>query len=208
MSVYAGADRIIREMNRANLKAFNLLKLARFDELNLIKRVANIYDASVRLARKKYLMIAHDAYITAMIECGIGERRATDMAYEDITADWVLDMLEETDPVTLYAFLPETDRKKERLTEALAVAQNRNSEIDRALKAWTGQVAQYADNTVHNARLEAFIAAGIRRVQWQDMEDDRVCKECHDLNGQTYDIHHVPPRPHWGCRCVLLPVLD
>ncbi len=202
MSVYDGADKIIREMNRANLKAFNLLKLARFDEINLIRRIAENYDASVRLARKKYLMIAIDAYVAAMIECGISDRRATDMAYDEITADWVLDMLEEVDPVTLYAFLAETDRKKERLIEALTVAQNRNREIDRALRAWTGQIAQYADNSIHNARLEAFAAAGVDRVLWQDMEDDRVCKECHDLNGQIFDIRHVPPRPHWGCRCV------
>lgn len=230
MSVYDGADRAIKEMNRANLKAFNMLKLAKFDEINkirqsvpdagasggidyeasvrLIKIVANTYNTSIRLAKKKYLMIAHDAYVAAMIECSISDRRAVDMAYDDITVDWVQDMLEEIDPVTLYAFLPEAERKKERLTEALAASQNRDQEIDRALRAWTKQTAQYADNSVHNARLEAFVAAGIEKVRWQDMEDDRVCHECHDLNGKVFDINRVPPRPHYGCRCILIPILN
>lgn len=229
MNVYDGADRIIKEMNRANLKAFNMLKLAKFDEINkirqtslgtgapggidyeasirLIKIVANTYDSSIRLAKKKYLMVAHDAYVAAMIECQISDRRATDMAFDDITVNWIQDMLEEIDPVTLYAFLPEAERKKERLTEALAASQNRDQEIDRALRAWTKQVAQYADNSVHNARIEAFVAAGIEKVRWQDMEDDRVCHECHELNGKIFDIRHIPPRPHWGCRCILIPIL-
>lgn len=230
MSVYDVADRAIKEMNRANLKAFNLLKLAKFDEINkirqsvpgagtpggidyeasirLIKVVANTYDSSIRLAKKKYLMVAHDAYVAAMIECHISDRRAVDMAYEDITVDWVQDMLEEIDPITLYAFLPEAERKKERLTEALAASQNRDQEIDRALRAWTKQTSQYADNSVHNARLEAFAAAGVKKVRWQDMEDERVCHQCHDLNGQIFDINRVPPRPHYGCRCILIPMLN
>lgn len=208
MSVFDGADKIIKEMNRANLKAFNLLKLAKWDELRVIKQVAETYDSSVRLAKRKYLVCAHDAYIAAMIECKIALRRATDMAYDDITVDWVLDMLEEVDPVTLYAFLPETERKKERLTEALAVAKNRNQEIDRALRAWTKQVAQYADNSVDKARMEAFKAAGIKRVRWNTQDDERVCSDCHPLDGRIFDIDKVPPRPHWGCRCWLTPVLN
>ena len=36
MDIYAGADKAIREMNRQNLKAFNALKLAKWDELNRI----------------------------------------------------------------------------------------------------------------------------------------------------------------------------
>ena len=231
MNVYAGADAIIKEMNRANLKAFNMLKLAKWDELNVIGRkgsggggisgnsayeaslrlinmIAAMYDKSIRLAKKKYLMCAHDAYVAAMIECHISDRRATDMAFDDITVDWVLDMLEEIDPVTLYAFLPEAERKKERLTETLAVTHNRDQEIDRALRAWTKQVAQYADNSVDYARRTAFEAAGIKRVRWHTQEDDRVCTDCEPLDGRIFEINQIPPRPHWGCRCWVEPILN
>ena len=37
MSVYDPADKIIKEMNRANLKAFNLIKLAKWDEINKLR---------------------------------------------------------------------------------------------------------------------------------------------------------------------------
>ena len=228
MSVYDPADKIIKEMNRANLKAFNLIKLAKWDEINklrvgissgsesnaayeaslrLIKLIANTYAASIRLAKKKYLLCGYEAYIAAMIECHISDRRATDMAYDDITTDWVLDMLEDVDPVTLYSFLQEADRKRDRLTEALSASPNRDKEVDKALKAWVKQTAQYADNTVDYARMTAFRSAGIRQVRWHTQEDDRVCPDCVPLDGKIFDIDKVPPRPHFGCRCFCTPIL-
>ena len=115
----------------------------------------------------------------------------------------ILDMLEETDPVTLYVFLTEADRKKQRLIEAMAAAQDKSHEIDKALRLWTVQVAQYADNTVFNARMQAFRDAGIERVRWITQHDERVCKKCDKLDGHIFRIEDVPPPQHWGCRCIL-----
>lgn len=205
--IYDAADKAIREMNRANLKAFGLLKLAKWDEINIIRLVGNTYDDSVRMARQRYYEIAFEAFILAALEAGVQNAEASRMADDAITTDWVLDMLEEADPVTLYAFLPETERKKQRLIEALAAATNRNHEIDKALRYWTQQVSQYADNSVFRARLEAFRQAGVSKVMWVIQDDDRVCEECEDLNGQIFDIDAVPPPPHWGCRCYLVPII-
>lgn len=206
MNLYAAADKAIREMNRANLKAFNRLKLAKFDELQVIRQIADTYDASIVLAKKKYLDIAIEAYIEALIEAEISRKRAQDMADDDITTDWVLDMLEESDPVTLYEFLSEAERKKQRLIEAIAASQNKSAEIDKALRYWTKQLAQYADNTVFNARLDAFKAIGISKVKWVTQGDERVCDECEPLDGKVFEIDKVPPTPHWGCRCYIVPV--
>ena len=208
MSIYDGADRAIREMNRQSLKAFNRLKLAHFDELNVIRQVNETYDASVRMAKSRYYEIAFEAYIVAMLEAKFSNAEAIRKAEEDITTDWILDMLEEVDPVTLYAFLPETERKKQRLIEALAVAHNKNAEIDKALRYWSRQVGQYADNSVFRARLEAFRRAGIEQVIWVTQDDDRVCEGCELLDGQIFDIDNVPDPPHWGCRCELHCVID
>ena len=207
MSIYDAADKAIRAMNRQSLKEFNKLKLAKWDELNVVRMVNKTYDDSVRMAERRYYEIAFEAFIVAMLEAKTTNRDATRMAEDTITNDWILDMLEEVDPVTLYAFLPETERKKQRLIEALAVAHNRNAEIDKALRYWTRQVGQYADNSVFRARLEAFRRAGIEQVIWVTQEDDRVCEDCEPLDGQIFDVDNVPDPPHYGCRCRLIPVL-
>ena len=208
MSVYDAADKAIRSMNRQKQKAFSLLKLVTFDELKLIRQVEATYEASARTAKKKYLEIGLEAFIAALMETGMPERVARGMAMEEIGPDLVLDMLEESDPVTLYIFTAETERKKERLIEALASAQDKGREVDKALKFWTRQVAQYADNAVFYARLDAFKAIGVKRVRWQTKEDERVCEECGPLNGQIFAVEDAPMPPHWGCRCVLIPLKD
>ena len=206
--IYDAADKAIRAMNRQNLKAFNRLKLAKWDEINLIHQVSKVYDDSTRMAQQRYYEIAFEAFIVAMLETKADNKEATLLAEESITNDWILDMLEEVDPVTLYAFLPEKERKKQRLTEALAVTVDRNTEVDKALRYWTVQVGQYADNSVYNARLEAFRRSGVRRVLWVSQADEKVCDECETRNGQIFDIDNVPPPPHYGCRCHLVPVFD
>lgn len=201
--IYDSADKAIREMNRRNLKAFNRLKLAKWDELSIIKEVGKTYDDSVKFAKTKYKEIAVEAYTVSLYKMKWEPKKATKQADEDITNDWVLDMLEESDPVTLYAFLPEAERKKQRLIEALAATESKNAEIDRALRYWTQQVGQYALNTVFRARLDAFRVAGVKRVRWMTADDERVCEECGPRHGQIFDIDSVPPPPHRNCRCWL-----
>lgn len=206
--IYDRADEAIREMNRKNLKAWNLLKLAKWDVLNVIREVGKTYDESVKLAQQKYYEIAVEAFIVALYEAKVDPMEATAMADETITADWVLDMLEEVDPVTLYAFLPEAERKKQRLIEALAAAQNKNAEIDKALRYWAQQVGQYAITSVDNARLDAFKEAGVEKVMWNTNLDGRECDKCRALNGKVFMIDKVPPKQHYGDRCWLTPVFD
>lgn len=203
-NLYAMADRAIKAMNRENLKAFGRLKLAKWDEINIVRMVGVVYDESARLAQKRYLEVAKDAYIRAMAEAGMSRKEAERYAWEDITMLWVLGMLDGVDPVMMYSFAAETERKKQRLIEALSVAENKNQEIDRALRAWTVQVAQFADNAVYRARMDAFRAAGIENVMWVTQRDNRVCRECDDLNGEIFPIDAVPPPQHPHCRCYVV----
>lgn len=206
--IYDAADKAIRDMNRANLKAFGRLKLAKWDEISIIRQVSQVYDTSSALARRKYAEIARAAFIAALIETGLNAIVASGMAADEITTDWLLDMLEEADQVTLYIFTEETERKKQRLIEALAAAQNKNAEIDRALRYWTKQIVQYAINVTDAARLDAFKAVGVKRVMWNTNLDGRECDRCRALNGKIFPIDNVPPKQHWGDRCWLTAVLD
>ena len=206
--LYSGADRAIREMNRRNLKAFNGLKLAKWDELNVIRKVDDVYNDSIRTAERKYYEVAIEAYIVALLEAEVNVKEAHRMADEEIDIMWVLGMLDDVDPVTGYNFYTEAERKKARLMETLSVTNNRNQEIDRALRYWTVQVGQYADNSVYRARLQAFKDAGVKRVKWVTQKDERVCEECEELDEQIFPIDKVPPPQHIHCRCILVGVFD
>ena len=201
--MYAFADKAIKDMNRRNLRAFGRLKTLKFDEVNVMREVSKTYDESVRLAKKRYLSIALRAYIAALKRAG-SKKDETD----DITKDWLLDMMEEYDPVTLYKFTPETERKKQRTVEGIMSAHNKNEVIDRSLRLWTLQIAHYADKSVDKATIDAYKAAGVKKVMWVTEDDDRVCAVCADRDGKIYHIGDIPDKPHYHCRCQLVPVME
>jgi SPP1 gp7 family putative phage head morphogenesis protein len=149
-----------------------------------------------------------EAYIVALVQAHITNAEATKRADRDIDLDWVDEMLEETDFVTLYRFDTEMERKKQRLIEALAATDHWNDEIDKALRYWTLQVGQYAINTVDRARLEAFKKAGVKKVRWNTEKDERVCKTCHALDGKVFEIDKAPNKQHINCRCWYSPVFE
>lgn len=203
---YDLADRAIKDMNRRNLRAFDGLKTLKFDELNVLRTVRKVYDDSVMVAKRRYQQIAEDAYVEALVLAGMERSKAEKLAEESITEDWILDMLEEYDALTLYSFVNEVERKKQRTAEAILAAQDKTAEVDKALKLWTLQVSQYADNSVLYATLDGYEKAGIKRVKWASEKDEKVCKVCAKLDGKIFLVNKVPVKPHYHCRCILTPV--
>lgn len=219
--IYEPCDRAIKVMNRRNLKAFGELKLADFDQLSVIRTVKKVYRKAAREAEKEYLKIARKAYIYGLRMCGFPYEKAETMAGKAITKYWVDDVLTQTDFVTLYRFDTETERKAERLVEAIAVADNvegrgdvrrnivinRDAQIDQALKLWVSQLAQYAINMTDYAELQAFDDAGIDEAEWVTMDDERTCMRCNAMDGKRYKLSDYPSKPHPRCRCTAKPVL-
>jgi len=205
---FEAADRAVRDMNKRNLRAFDGLKTLKFDELNVMRMVTKVYDAAVRIAKRRYRQIAYDAYIAALILADVAAEKAKDMADDAITEDWVLDMLEDYDSVTHYRFDTEVERKKQRLAEAILSKNDKIAEVDKALRLFSQQLAQYADNSVIRATLDGYRDAGVEKVRWETEDDERVCRECEKRNGKVYAINKVPPAPHWRCRCQIWPMLD
>ena len=132
--IYDAADRAIQEMNRENLKAFGKLKLAKFDALNIVREITKLYHDSARRARKRYYEVAFEAYLLAMAMCGIDAKEAHQKAEKAIDEEWVDEILEQVDLLTLYRFNSETDRKAYRLVEAISATKERNYEIEKALR--------------------------------------------------------------------------
>ena len=205
--IYEYSDRVIRDLNKRNLRAFDRLKQLKFDELNIIGAVKKTYEESIKLAKKRYYQIAYRAYIDALIIAMVDAAKAEERAEDAITEDWVLDMLEDYNEVTLYRFLPESDRKQQRLVEALVASHDKGKEIDKALRLWTLQEAQYAIESVDKATLMAYKDAGVKKVRWNTEKDDKVCKECKALNGKVFLIDKAPAKKHPNCRCWYSPIL-
>lgn len=206
VDIYAAADKAIKAMNRQNVEAFGRLKMAKWDEINVIQTVKAIYGRSEKRARRRYYEIAFEAYLLGMAICGKDPKIAHQMAEKAITEEWVLEVLSQTDFVTMYRFTTETERKAYRLAEALEVPETRNQEIDKALRWWSQQVGQYALNVTDYALIQAYTDANAPMAEWITTMDGRECGECHSLNGQVFLIDELPRKPHWGCRCKWKPV--
>lgn len=203
---YELADKAIRDMNRRNLMAFDRLKTLKFDELNVMRMVSKVYDDSVRLAKRRYLEIAEDAFIEAMLLAGMAEEEAEGKLEDSITEDWVLDMLEDYNELTLYRFDTEVERKKQRTAEAILASLDKSAEVDKSMRLWTRQVAQYADNAVVYASIDGYKGAGVKKVKWISEHDAKVCNTCHERDGKIYQIDKLPLYPaHYFCRCIIAP---
>lgn len=217
---YGPADKAIQQMDRDNLRAFNRLKMADFDKLSVIRIVIELYETQRKKAKKKYLEIGLESYLLGLMlaEKSASDKTARSMAKQTITKEWVDDLLNQTDFVTLYRFNTETERKAQRLIEALALVTDgsntrgltgtpeeiRNVLIDQALKQWTKQLGQYAINVTDAAIMQALDDAGVEFVRWVTQKDQRVCPDCHALDGRVFKLDEVP-RKHWNCRCYLTP---
>ena len=219
--IYGPCDRAIKILNRRNLKAFGQLKLADFDSLSVIRTVKRVYRKAAKEAEAEYFRVAYDAYILGLIMCEVDAKKAEKMAGKAITKEWVDDVLKQTDFVTLYRFDTETERKAERLVEAIAVVDdanergdmrrnivmNRDAQIDQALKLWVNQLSQYAINFTDYALLQAFEDAGVEEAEWVADGDERTCGRCESMDGTVYKLSEFPAKPHPRCRCTAKPVL-
>ena len=199
--IYEGADQAIRDMNRYNLKRFTRMKLAKFDEANVIRAVKSVWEDSVRYAVTRFEEIAVEAYIVAQYRAGVDKVQATKNGQKKIRHGWILEYLEEINAVTYYRFMAESERKMYRLIEAIVASNSPRAEIDKALKAWSRQLAQYADLIVDAATIAGYKDAGVPKLMWNTEKDDRVCKECEALDGQVFEIDEYPAKKHPNCRC-------
>lgn len=206
INMYAACDRAIKSMNREILRMFGQLKMAKWDEVQIIRVVTETYQKSAKKARNHYYEVGFEAYLLALAICGVDHRKAQRMAEKAITDEWVEMVLTQTDPVTLYRFDTETERKAMRLAEALEEARDRNLEIDRAIRYWSRQLGQYAINVTDYAETKAFEDAKIEMAEWVTQKDERVCVECHALDGRVFPVDEFPVKPHIGCRCRKRPV--
>lgn len=195
-TMYDYADKALVILFKWFIELFDRLKMNFFlDELNVFEKVNSLYEELDELSQVWLTNIAVRAY--------------KDAGGEDdsfITRQWLTEnILEEYDKVTKYVYTNEVDRKRSRLVESLIASDNKSNEIDRALKLWSSMISQYAITAVDVATLSAYKSLGEKEVVWKNIKDGKQCKVCMSRDGNVYRIDDVPPKPHIGCRCYLVP---
>ena len=195
-----------REINRLDVMGFDMLNAP-----NITKYTKELVSRLLKSNKREYLKIA---------------KEATDEAKEDIEAlgvaatplvidgKYVDEVLGEYNPVTNYLYYPEAERKRSRLAEALITAVIVNSRADyhkqlrKFADLWHTQTKQYGEKMVDKTRIDTFKKNGIKRVKWVTKEDEKVCKECNERDGKIYPIDKIPDKPHYNCRCWIVPLLE
>lgn len=198
--VYDFTDKVIGTLNRRFVTLFNRLKsLNPNNEKDVISEVTKVYEEADRITREYLLLIATRTYreVCRSINC--------EDWIEDMSVIWLMEILDGYDPVTKYVYTHEVDRKRARLIEAIISSNDTAKEVENAKRLWAKQARQYADNVTDRAMVKVYKDNNIEYVVWQTEQDEKVCAECVRRNNVRYIREEVPPKPHYGCRCWLIP---
>ena len=193
--MYEYTDKVIRYMRKKFIRLFNRFNgLTSFDELNVIQSSKSLYEELEKITEEGLLLIAKRAY-----------KDQSGKFADAISVAWLLGWLNDYNPVTKYVYMHEIERKCARFAESILASDNRAREIETALRYWSNMVTQYAIDITDKAVEQAYLDNDVEKVIWVTMKDERRCVECRKRDGKIYDIAKVPPKPHLGCRCYLLP---
>lgn len=212
---YELTDILIAALITLLRKEVNRLDVIGFDELGaprITKLTKEMVERLLKENRQAYIRIATEASEEAAEDI----KKVSGVAVKPLKTDekYVEGVLGQYNPVTGYLYYPEADRKRARLAEALIAAviaglrADYHKELKKFADLWYTQTLQYGETMVDTARLDTFKKNGIKRVRWVSENDERVCEVCKERNGKIYPIENIPVKPHYRCRCWIMPVLE
>lgn len=207
----------IRELIEKSYKY--LISLA-FDEITAITAeniVEEVYERFKKLNRREYKKIVDDAieYAFAFEEELREQYGGTDFFFDKVEIkpeEMIEEILKSYNPVTGYLYDREADRKEERLKEGMMAGKTNDDRefyrdtIKTNTNLWYTQSKQYAEDIADATVLEVWKQAGVPYIKWVTQKDEKVCEECGPLDEQIFPIDKVPPKPHYRCRCLKIPI--
>lgn len=203
--VYSLSDKAAELLNKKAIRRFSKAKrsiLLNIDELNIIKICDSLYEDLESDNIDTFQDLAIMVYEDIMKE-------SLNKEEEELLFIWLnREVLNQPDEVTQYTYSNEVERKKERTKEAIIASTAKSQELDRALRYWSQMTTQYGDIITDKTMIKAYKDSGVKKVQWNTEEDDKVCSKCESLNGKIFDIDKVPNKQHWRCRCWLSTVVE
>lgn len=216
--MYERLDELLKSLDDVLRKEINRLDVTGFDELNALTAKNMLKDMLERLLKannKAYKELVRQASIEASQEVvAMYEEEGKKLKPKTIypTESYIDGILGEANPITNYLYYPEADRKRSRLYEAIMVAlltRNRTKYHDNLRKfasLWHTQTVEYGITVVDKARMNTLVANGIEKVMWVAEKDEKTCSVCRKRDGQIYSVKNVPSKPHYNCRCWLVPI--
>lgn len=170
------------------------------------KHVHKLYKTIYKTVKQEFLRVVNVIYQVIYEE---SVAMGFDGDIRELDEAWVEEFLDLYNPVTMYVFSNEIDRKESRLFEALI-----SNELER-LKSYayaerliTSQIEQYAIDFEDAIAMTVYEDTGVEKVMWNSEHDDRTCGVCDELDGQIFELNNVPPKQHYQCRCWITPVKE
>lgn len=198
--IYERSDKVAEYIQKQYVREFaKYSNIANFDAINVIKKSKRLYEWLDKVTREAFLMMAKLIYKEEANEDG------------DLAEAWLSGVLDEYDPVTKYVYSNEWERKRQMFAEGVIASEtvkDKNYERNKSMRYLARQATQYTITIADKAQLEAFKVNGVKKVRWDSENDTRVCEECHSRHGKVYAIDKIPPKPHYGCRCHLIPIVE
>ena len=205
--MYKLLDKLLATEMKRIRTSFNRLSVMGFDQLNVVntrKTTQKMYDGFLKDNETIYLKVARDAYKRATA----GDEKT------EIDMEWLVGVLTGYNLVTGYLYNKEAERKRLRLNEQILTAREYDNRqmfqgsLRRSANLWWTQTTQYGISVVDEATIKGFKDIGIKKVQWIAADDEKTCPTCGARDNKIYHINKIPPKPHYGCRCYIVPVKE
>lgn len=210
--MYKYLDVLLEKEKKKIRTEFNHLGVMVFDELNVVntrKTTQEMFDRFLSDNEAMYLRAAKDAYKKAVkaakAEGFTGEE-------SEINGDLIATILAGANFVTGYIYDKEADRKRLRLNEQILTAREYSNRtmyqesLRKAANLWWTQTSQYGISIVDEATIKAFKDMGVKEARWIAADDEKTCPTCGERDNKVYKLSKLPPKPHYGCRCYVVPV--
>lgn len=210
--MYKYLDALLEKEKKKIRTEFNHLGVMGFDELNVVntrKTTQAMFDRFLSDNEAIYLRAAKDAYKKA-----VKAAKAEGFSGEEseINGDLIATILAGANFVTGYIYGKEADRKRLRLNEQILTAREYSNRtmyqesLRKAANLWWTQTSQYGISIVDEATIKGFKDMGVNEARWIAADDEKTCPTCGERDNKVYKLSKLPPKPHYGCRCYIVPV--
>lgn len=210
--MYRYLDALLEAEKKKIRAEFNHISVMGFDELNVIntrKTTQEMFDRFLEENETLYLKSAKIAYKKAVKSA---RKEGFEGEEGEVDGDFIVGVLAGANFVTGYLYNKEAERKRLRLNEQILTAREYNNRtmfqdsLRKAANLWWTQTLQYGISMVDEATLKGFKDMGVKQVRWIAADDEKTCPTCGARDNKVYRLNNIPPKPHYGCRCYVVPV--
>lgn len=210
--MYEYIDKNLEKYRKQIQRLFNNSRLrisARYSPETLEK----VSTAEIKKLLKKLKQKDHD-FFWLMLFYVLALPEDADLEYELRELDFDFSaFLASYNATTRYVYENEIQRKSARYNEGIIALNNPSGDdtyqlMKDNIRYWVKQCEEISVDMEREVVIKQAQKAGYKKMRWDAVGDEKTCKECRKLNGQIFNIADIPPRPHYGCRCILTTIDD